>query len=63
MWGIRKLTKFGDSHAIIIPAKWLNIYAMQIDGNYYVEMRVEDDQIIFSPINEEDLLSISVREK
>lgn len=62
-FGIKKLVDFGNSYAVILPMNWVKLHGLEIDGEYYVTLRVEDSQLIFSPISEEEVEEITVKEK
>lgn len=62
-YGVKKLHNIGDSHGFIIPAWWLKTYGYPIDGNYYVNFLIQENQVIVSPIDYKDLKDIKVRSK
>jgi antitoxin component of MazEF toxin-antitoxin module len=62
-FGVNKLTKIGNSYAIILPKVWVQMHCVDIDGGYYLRLEVEDNQLIFSPIELEDVEAIVIKEK
>ena len=62
-FGIRKLTKVGDSFALILPKFWVQWYCTEIDGNYYLKLQVIDNELVFSPITSDDVKDIRIKEK
>jgi len=63
VYGIRKLVRVGDSYAMIVPIQWLSVNAIQVGNDYYVAMRLENNDIIFSPVDKEFLEEIIIRRK
>lgn len=63
VFGIKKLIKVGDSYAIIIPLPWLNMNATKINDDYYMTIRVENNSLICSPVDENDIGKLTFKEK
>ena len=63
IFDIKKLVNFGDSYAVILPKNWVELHGVGIDGNYYVTLKVENSNLIFSPIDETDIKAVTVKEK
>ena len=63
IFGIKKLVNFGYSYAVILPKNWVELHGVEIDGNYYVTLKVENSNLIFSPIDETDIKAVTVKEK
>lgn len=62
-FGVKKLIKFGDSYAITLPKSWVELNGIEIDGDYYVSLNVENTKLIFSLIDAEAIEEIAVKEK
>lgn len=61
--GIRKLLRIGDSYALTLPKFWVRWHCFETDGEYYVQLTVEGSMLRFSPIDEDTLKKVMVREK
>ena len=62
-FGMRKLTKVGNSFALLVPKSWLDFNCTEIDGEYYFTLQVEGNQLIFSPVDLEVVDAVTIREK
>lgn len=62
-FGIKKLVKVGDSFALIVPKPWVVMFCTEIENNYYFQLQVENNQLIFSPINTEEVDTINVKRR
>lgn len=63
IFGMRKLVKFGNSYGINLPRTWVNMNCIEIDGNYYLKLEVENNKLIFSPIDPSDIEGVVVKKK
>lgn len=61
--GIRKLTPIGGSYSFTIPRLWVTMHCTEIEGDYYVKLRVIEDELIFSPIDPSEVENITIRRK
>ena len=63
LFGIRKLIPIGGSYGLVIPKMWVVMNCVEIDGDYYLKLQVNGDELIFSPISSDDIRKVSIREK
>lgn len=62
-FGVKKLTRLGNSFGIIVPRTWVKFNCAKIDGEYYFKLNVEGGNLTLKAITPEDLENIKVREK
>jgi hypothetical protein len=54
----RRLTELGGSLFITIPKMWARLYAWQIDGSYWAQVKSVGNQLIISPIDKKKALEM-----
>lgn len=63
-FGIRKVSRLGNSYAIIVPKEWVEYFCLRTDDAYWVQMSIDEDNTLrISPLTEADLKAIRVRKK
>ena len=56
MLGGKRLQQVGGSKAIIIPSMWAKANAVEIDGDYYIKVKIMSDGVIqLEPLDKEEL--------
>lgn len=62
-FGVKKGINIGGSLAVVIPMTWVKFHCVEIDGDFYFKLNVEDDTLILKGINDEDLEGITLKKK
>lgn len=62
-FGITKLIRIGGSYGITLPKIWVDFNAVEVEGDYYCRIEVENNALIFRPITQDDLEGIVIKEK
>ena len=62
-FGVKKLVSLGGSYAVIIPMTWIKWHCVEIDGDYYFKLDVDNDTLILKGIADEDLEGVTLKRK
>ena len=63
IFGVNKLIRIGGSYGVTLPKIWVDFHCTEIDGEYYCRLEVNEDTLIFSPINIGDIEAVRIKEK
>lgn len=56
MMGGKKLQRVGGSLAVFVPAMWAKVNGVEIDGDYYIRVKMMSDSAIqLEPLNKEEI--------
>ena len=42
---VKRLIRFGNSFALILPKEWVTVYCGSVDGDYSVKVNINQDEI------------------
>ena len=60
---IRKLLKVGGSYTVVLPKEWVECFCLHTGNDYWVSIRLEGNNIILTPLKEEDLEGLRIETK
>jgi hypothetical protein len=63
VFGISKLIHIGGSYGLTLPKRWVEVNMTEIDGDYYCEVEVVGNTIVFRPIDPSEIESVTIKEK
>ena len=42
---VKRLVRFGNSFALVLPKEWVTVYCSSLDGDYSVKVNINQDEI------------------
>lgn len=61
--GMTKLIRLGGSYALTVPKMWLEFNATEVEGDYYCQVDVVGNTLIFRPIKPGDIEAVVIKER
>ena len=61
--GIIRLHSIGGSYALILPKFWVYMNCTNIDDDYYVSLKQVDGNLLFTPIDMDEIAGLEVKKK
>ena len=58
LFGLRRLSKWGNSFGLVVPKDWLNLECLLIGETYWVTLEQQGTAIVVHPVTEKELQEI-----